>query len=315
MPPLLDVCLSSKNFPARRIRHRGKDCWIEEEQDGDPSFQDDSTFQAVGNSDGSYRFEAINKPNHFLWHHDGQLGLHKFETASFDDFCFRVKNAVNGDAMGCSLEAVSRPGHYVRHSAFRVCVSKVERPTEDFCWRWENKLRPSPCSQSGRLAPQPVADGPPCSLSSKDFPTHRIRHRAKEAWLEENDRSSAFDDDSTFHAMVNPDGSYRFEAINKPNHFLRTQADCAMSLQPFESAVVAEFSFRIRPAVSGDATYCSLESSSFPQHFVRHEGFRLRVSKVDGAKGADGFCWRWENKLRPSPLSVTGRLEPQPIAW
>ena len=75
----------------------------------------------------------------------------------------------------------------------------------------------------------------------------------------------------------------RFRSSNYPNHYVR---HCNYTLQINENTDTSELYLKdstfklIKPAISSDNNYISLESVNFPNYFVRI-CFRLRIDPRD----------------------------------
>jgi hypothetical protein len=74
-----------------------------------------------------------------------------------------------------------------------------------------------------------------------------------------------------------------FESFNVRKHYMRHRnwlgALTPVSNQP-DSEDVAFF---VRPSLSGEARAVSFESVSFPHHFLRHQSYRIKLHRDDGA--------------------------------
>ena len=120
-------------------------------------------------------------------------------------------------------------------------------------------------------------------IRSKNFPGFHIG-------AGEDDLSTKITEDNVQKFYIrNPGlteekGTVSFEAVDKPNHFLRhfnnlldlEAVDGARNPEKFDD----DATFYLRDSKFFPGFY-SFESVNFPEHFIRHQGYRLKISSLE----------------------------------
>merc|ERR1712159_449212 len=210
-------------------------------------------------------FTSLNYPDHAMRHcnYEGFLNEHEEDN---EDFQF-VMVAGLTDRRKVSFESVNFPGYFLRHQCFRMKLH--ERDGSEL---FDNDatfemVRPNAECECGQGF---------FSFRSVNFPDRCLRHKNFELWLDENDGSELFDQDTTFN-LFSP--ACRLKSMNFPPHSMR---HCNYEFFNNETEYDNEdFLLQIRPGnFYGEGV--SFESVNFPGHFVRHQGFRVKLHESSG---------------------------------
>ena len=110
------------------LRHRGYEMWLDE-SDGTPLYKKDSSFTIVPSLAGKgVSFQSLNYPDRYLRHRGGKCYIEVNDgTQPFKEdasFIMHMGLASTQSNFSKSFESVNSPGFYIRHSRFRVQISK-----------------------------------------------------------------------------------------------------------------------------------------------------------------------------------------------
>merc|ERR1711998_40664 len=155
-----------------------------------------------------------------------------------------------------SFESVNFPGFFIRHCNFRILVNERDGSDlfdEDATFEM---ILPNQMCENGQGF---------FSFRSVNYPDRYLRHKNFELWLDENDGSELFADDTTFN-LFSP--ACRLKSMNFPTHSMR---HCNFEFFNNETEYENEdFLLQIRPGnFYGEGV--SFESVNFPGYFVRHQ--------------------------------------------
>jgi Alpha-L-arabinofuranosidase B (ABFB) domain len=230
-------------------------------------------------------FEPLAIPG-MLARHRNSLGEVSAITTDLDraDSTFRIHPIGNGDLI--RLEASNFPGCFLRHQSFRV---HLHRDDGSDLFRQDSTFKTGRRGLFGWTR-----------LESVNFPGHFLRHRNFELWLDADDGSPLFAEDATWRRLPpplrnGPPGAISIRSDNFPARYMRHR-DALAFITPVHSDLDRrDATFVIRKALllPGDPASpgfegaheisVSLESVNFPGHFLRHQGFRLKLHQNDGS--------------------------------
>merc|ERR1711988_1845029 len=207
--------------------------------------------------------KSFNFPDHGMRHQNFEGFLHPIEGDGIpDDFAFVL---CKGNA---DRQKVNFPGHYLRHQNFRIFLH--ERDGSDLFDADSTFEFVSPnCGD---------AEGYGFfSFRSVNFPDRYLRHKNFELWLDENDGSDLFDQDTTFALASDP---VRFKSYNFRDKSMR---HCNFEGFLHDTEDNDDFYFNIRPG-NWRGYGISMESVNFPGHFLRHQGFRVYLHEYEDSE-------------------------------
>jgi len=213
-------------------------------------------------------FKSFNFPDHGMRHQNFEGFLHPIEGDGIpDDFAFVLCKG-NADRQKVSFQSVNFPGHYLRHQNFRIFLH--ERDGSDLFDADSTFEFVSPnCGD---------AEGYGFfSFRSVNFPDRYLRHKNFELWLDENDGSDLFDQDTTFSLFGD---CVRFKSYNFRDKSMR---HCNFEGFLHDTEDNDDFYFNIRPG-NWRGYGISMESVNFPGHFLRHQGFRVYLHEYEDSE-------------------------------
>ena len=225
---------------------------------------------------------ASNYPQNFVRHRNflGETTPVASELDRKDASFHMVPGLAGGGTV--SFESSNYPGHFLRHQSFRV---KLQRFDGSELFR-----------KDASFVPQAGAAGQGVTFRASNFPEHALRHCSFHLFIDKNDGSNpaCAPDDATYRADI----SFVVESapilqrvslqsVNYPDRWVRhcsflgvldnnTMAGCTLSLQRQDST------FLMGPGLSGGNSV-SFESVNYPGHFLRHQGFRIKLQPNDGS--------------------------------
>jgi len=212
-------------------------------------------------------FKSFNFPGNSMRHCNFEGFLHETEPDN-EDFQF-VLVAGLADRRKVSFESVNFPGHFMRHQGFRIKIHENDGSDlfqDDATFEM---VRPK-CGD---------AEGSEwMSFRSVNFPDRYLRHKNFELWLDP-DEGGPFDADATFALQYEKTVCLR--SLNFPGNAVRHR-----NFECFNDKMERnndDFYFNIRPGLQ-EGLGVSFESVNFPNHFLRHCGFRLLLNEYDGSE-------------------------------
>ena len=230
-------------------------------------------------------FEALGKPG-LLMRHRNFLGELSGVANDLDraDATFRIRPIGNGDTI--RLEASNFPGHFLRHQNFRL---KLHKDDGSDLFRQDSTFK---TQRRGILSWT--------RLESVNFPGHFVRHRNFELMIAPDDGSPLFREDSTWRRLPPPlrnvpPGAISIQSDNFPGRFIRHRNSLGFITVVNSDLDRRDATFVMRKALllpgdpvppgrEGSHEICvSLEAINFPGHFLRHQGFRVKLHKNDGS--------------------------------
>ena len=223
--------------------------------------------------------------------HSNSLGYTEIVSASSSDALkqdatFKIVRGLA--SAGCySFESRNFPGHYLRHSGFRI--------------RKDARDGTALFDQDATFCGRDGLSGTGLSFESYNSPGRYLRHYNAELWIASNGGPNAWDSAASFAADVSwnvtapwwrsavdlPAGQYRSLQVTTPG-FTDRYARHSNSLGYTEvvnsassATLKQDATFRIVRGLA-DASCYSFESRNFAGHYLRHSGFRIRKDARDG---------------------------------
>ncbi|HEU4324201.1 MAG TPA: AbfB domain-containing protein [Roseiflexaceae bacterium] len=258
----------------------------------------------------SFQVTTPGYTDRFLRHRDSLGETEVVNAASSaalkQDATFRVVAGL-ADSSCYSFEARSFPGHYLRHSNYRI-----RKDPRDGSALFDRDA--TFCGRSG-------LGGPGVSLEALNAPGRYIRHYAAQLWIANSSGANAWDNPAGFAADATwgvapawwkssvdlPVGQLRSLQVVTPgftNRFLRHRDSLGETevVDANSSAVLKQdATFRVVAGLADNSCY-SFESRNFPGHYLRHMGYRVRKDPRDGSALFDRdatFC------AQPGPAGGT----------
>jgi len=133
------------------------------------------------------QFQSFNFPNRFIRHRNFEGEITQRGIGPSDDFNFTIVERSRGRV---SLKATNVPGHFLRHSNFKIVLGKSAGSGDALFVR-----------DSTFFLEQGLADSSGISLRSVNFPDRYVRHRNFKLFLEPRD-SPNLAPDATFFRSV-----------------------------------------------------------------------------------------------------------------
>eukprot|EP00479_Gromia_sphaerica_P009226 TRINITY_DN380_c0_g1_i2.p1 TRINITY_DN380_c0_g1~~TRINITY_DN380_c0_g1_i2.p1 ORF type:complete len:150 (+),score=11.59 TRINITY_DN380_c0_g1_i2:37-486(+) len=120
-------------------------------------------------------------------------------------------------------------------------------------------------------------------FESVNYPGRYIRHEDYDFKLQANSANdTSFLDDSTFHVRTGLWSGNSFESTNLSGYYMKHHSELLDLMIPDGSDLQKkDSSFVIITGLSGGSSV-SLQSVNYPQKYVRHFDFRLRIDEDDG---------------------------------
>merc|ERR1712178_390295 len=226
-------------------------------------------------------FTSFNFLDHAMRHQNFEGFLHPQEGDGIqDDFAFVLRKG-NADRQKVSFESVNFPGFFPRHQGFRIFLHEYE----------DNELY---CNDSTFEFVEPnCGDGEGYgyfSFRSVNYPDRYLRHKNFELWLDENDGSDLFDQDTTFCLAGDP---VRFKSYNFRDKSMRHRG-FRVKLHEYEDnelyAMDSTFVFDDPPR-GRKKGYVAFQSVNYPEKNLRHKNFEMWLE--DYGEGPDeDFCFK-----------------------
>jgi len=140
------------------------------------------------------RLEANNAKDFFIRHQNFEAELMKLDSPGFpEDFLWEERFVQNdGNLVRVRFESVNFPGHFLRHTDFRLVLHRAE---DSVLFRQDSTFR----RRNGRFGDH--EDGWK-SFESINLAEHYIRHRNFHVFVEPKDKNpTTFDRDATFRRV------------------------------------------------------------------------------------------------------------------
>jgi len=308
------VLLRAANRPTRVVRHRNRNFWLDELKPNDVRTHADAGMRLVaGWQAGTVRLESTHPSfnANYLCHEGSTFqGRQCFLRADDGTDAFYLRStfhkvaALNGDQACFSLQSVNFPDKYLRHEGFRV---KITGPQAD-----------APDDFSFYCVGNTVFDISRPTLRAANKPNHVVRHRAFEFWLDENEPTNVpmqADAGITLVAIASghnsPPGSVRLASTHPSfegyflcheDSVLSQQRKCYLRKDDGTDAFAQSCTFH-QVAALNDGTivgvasrgvqHCfSLRSTAFPDRYLRHECYRLKITEPQ-PDAPDDFSFYW----------------------
>lgn len=178
------------------------------------------------------------------------------------------------DATCVSFASVTAPDAWLRHAGFRL-----QRNVNDGSALF---------GQDATFCAEPAASGGGLALRSKNFPTHLLRHRNGELWLDPQAGDDAFVASARFTVLsagLQRGAPMALEPIAARGQAVAVSAEALGVLAPVPAGTVpgAAAQFVVRDGLA-DAACVSLESVAVPGRWLRHANYRVLGAAVDGSE-------------------------------
>lgn len=186
---------------------------------------------------------------------------------------FWVRNGL-ADAACVSLESVAAPGRWLRRIEERVGIEADDAS--------------STFAADATFCPEAGLSGSGTTLRSKSASDRVLRHRGTELWLEEPQADKVFAADASFvpRATLPRGATLLLGSLAPAGSALSLDGANLAVLAPLGSppseATLAPARYVVRNGLA-DAACVSFESERTPGSWLRHYGYRLRLSPFDAA--------------------------------
>lgn len=223
--------------------------------------------------------QAINFPGHLVRHRNS-VGLLTTVETDLDraDSTFVVRKGLTGAPGTVSFEASNYPGHFLRHANYRIHLHKVDGSD---LFRADATFKRGGNDEILGIF----------SYESVNYPGHFLRHKNFELVLSKHDGSSQVWLDSQWLRLPPPlkgaqPGTISFQSVNYPGRYIRHRNFLGELSQVSSDLDRMDATFIVRTGLSKEGPFpqgVSLESRNFPGHYLRHQGFRVKLNKDDGS--------------------------------
>jgi len=267
-----NVVLESKNYPNMKIDiTTGGEGRLTSNENSE--FQHFRVVQGLCGVAGTVSFESVGKTGNFLSFNNNKIILGEYITMRHKpDACFYPRyNKYFKDYT--AYESLSYPNKFIRHKGFRLYIEdddKTELFRKDASWK--------------TVIPevQYVSTYENAVFESKNYPNLKMGFELKPQAMLTSKRPE-MQHFRVVRGVCDVEGTISFESVHYPGSFLRVMTSKKIFMYPnLGHFSEKELCFYPRYDKYFDG-YTAYESLTFPNRYIRHRGFKLRVDTADGS--------------------------------